>query len=62
MGGRDDHNSKNNKALGQTPKNQISDGIDIEFSEELADADDKLAKARSHAASLRAKRRNKNNH
>ncbi|RKQ33226.1 YfhD family protein [Oceanobacillus halophilus] len=55
MGGRDDHKKKRNNVLAQTPKNQLSDGIDIEFSEELADAEDKEAQARSKAADKRAK-------
>ncbi|MUK89445.1 YfhD family protein [Ornithinibacillus sp. L9] len=58
MGGRDDHNkSKGHNYLAQTPKNQKSDGRDIEFSEELADHNDKEAQARSRAADQRAKRK-----
>lgn len=55
MGGRDDHNSNSKNVLALTPKNQLSDGIDIEFSEELADADDREAQARSQAAEKRVK-------
>lgn len=41
-------------------KNQISDGLDIEFSQELADHDDLEAQKRSEAADKRAKqKRNK---
>ncbi|WP_339230043.1 YfhD family protein [Oceanobacillus sp. FSL K6-2867] len=54
--GRDDHKKKHNNYLAQTPKNQKSDGIDVEFSEELADAEDKEAQARSRAADKRAKK------
>jgi len=56
--GRDEHRTKRGKRhLAQTPKNQISDGLDIEFSEELADADDKEALERSEAADRRAKKK-----
>lgn len=56
--GRDEHTTKRGKRhLAQTPKNQISDtdGLDIEFSEELADHDDREAQARSKAADRRVK-------
>ncbi|WP_068676301.1 YfhD family protein [Oceanobacillus sp. Castelsardo] len=59
MGGRDDHNSNSKNFLAQTPKNQILDGHDIEFSQELADADDVKAQERSKAAHQRAKQRKK---
>ncbi|PWU68943.1 MULTISPECIES: YfhD family protein [Gracilibacillus] len=54
--GKDEHklNSNRNK-LAQTPKNQIGDGLDIEFSEEVADIEDKQAQARSRAADKRVK-------
>ncbi|WP_084268690.1 YfhD family protein [Oceanobacillus damuensis] len=55
--GRDDHNKRKNNFLAQTPKNQKSDGIDVEFSEEFADAEDKEAQARSRAADKRAHKR-----
>ncbi|WP_074435709.1 YfhD family protein [Oceanobacillus jeddahense] len=48
--GRDEHKKRKNNFLSQTPKNQISDGIDVEFSDELADAEDKKAQARSRAS------------
>ncbi|MFD1038215.1 YfhD family protein [Virgibacillus byunsanensis] len=55
--GRDEHNNSNGRnRLAQTPKNQIKDGIDVEFSEEFADHDDKEAQARSRAADRRVKR------
>lgn len=54
--GRDEHRKNKNSFLAQTPKRQISDGIDIEFSEELADEDDLKAQERSRAASKRMKR------
>ncbi|GAA0603947.1 YfhD family protein [Virgibacillus siamensis] len=54
--GRDEHNkSRGRNRLAQTPKNQKSDGRDIEFSEELADHDDKIAQERSKAADKRVK-------
>lgn len=53
--GRDEHKKSKNNFLSQTPENQKSDGRDIEFSEELADYDDKEAQARSSAADKRAK-------
>ncbi|WP_163536727.1 YfhD family protein [Gracilibacillus sp. YIM 98692] len=54
--GKDEHKrNKGRNHLAQTPKNQISDGRDIEFSEELADAEDREAQARSRAADQRAK-------
>ena len=52
--GRDDHKNNKNNYLAQTPKNLKSDGIDVEFSNEFADADDKEAQARSRAADKRA--------
>jgi len=55
--GRDEHKKRKNAFLAQTPKNQLSDGKDVEFSQELADADDKEAQARSQAAQTRAKRK-----
>lgn len=60
--GRDEHTTKRgSRHLAQTPKNQIkqSDGMDIEFSEELADAADIKAKERSMAADARAKFKDK---
>ncbi|GGB42161.1 YfhD family protein [Virgibacillus dakarensis] len=55
--GRDEHNkSRGRNYLAQTPKNLKSDGIDVEFAEELADQDDKEAQTRSKAADKRVKR------
>lgn len=54
--GRDEHRKKKNAFLAQTPKQQIRDGLDIEFSEELADKDDIEARERSKAASKRMKK------
>lgn len=55
--GRDEHRRpKGKKALAQTPKNQIVKNADVEFSEDLADAEDKEARARSRAAEQRAKK------
>ncbi|WLV24033.1 YfhD family protein [Aciduricibacillus chroicocephali] len=56
--GRDEHATKRgNRHLAQTPKNQVkeSDGMDIEFSEELADTEDREAQERSKAAEARVK-------
>ncbi|HEY4599918.1 MAG TPA: YfhD family protein [Cerasibacillus sp.] len=55
--GKDEHKKSKNNFLAQTPKNQKSDGIDVEFSEDLADHDDKQAQARSRAANLRRKKK-----
>ncbi|WP_284140785.1 MULTISPECIES: YfhD family protein [unclassified Virgibacillus] len=53
--GRDEHRtSRGKRTLAQTPKSQLSDGVDIEFSEELADDDDKAAQIRSRQADNRA--------
>ncbi|MCU9614637.1 YfhD family protein [Caldibacillus lycopersici] len=48
-------NPDNKATLPQTPKNMKSDGIDVEYSEELADLQDREAVARSEAAEKRAK-------
>ncbi|MGM8215518.1 YfhD family protein [Bacillaceae bacterium W0354] len=55
--GRDEHkNSKRSrKTMAQTPKNQLSDGRDIEYDQEFADENDLEAQARSNAADERAK-------
>lgn len=50
---------KNKSKLPQVPKNMKSDGVDVEFSQELADQDDLEAQARSKAAKKRAKRKKK---
>ncbi|MBS4179124.1 YfhD family protein [Lederbergia citrea] len=58
--GRDDRSKardKNKQKLPQVPKNMKSDGLDVEFSEEMADQDDREAMARSQAADKRAKRK-----
>ncbi|MFD1068111.1 YfhD family protein [Oceanobacillus locisalsi] len=52
--GRDEHKQRKNNFLGQTPKNQKTDGIDVEFADEFADAEDREAQARSQAADKRA--------
>ncbi|WP_018663850.1 YfhD family protein [Heyndrickxia acidiproducens] len=46
---------KNKATLPQVPKNMKIDGRDVEFSEVLADQDDREAQARSQAAEKRAK-------
>ena len=48
---------KNKATLPQVPKNMKSDGIDVEYSRELADHEDLEAQARSNAANKRANRR-----
>lgn len=55
--GRDEHNkSRGHNYLAQTPKNQKSDGLDVEFAEAFADEDDKEAQAKSKEAAKRVKR------
>ncbi|MDQ0231734.1 YfhD family protein [Metabacillus malikii] len=46
---------KNTSSLPQTPKNLKRDGIDEEFSRELADSNDIEAQARAKAADQRQK-------
>lgn len=48
---------KNKATLPQVPKNMKSDGIDVEFSRELADQADLEAQARAEAAGTRQKTR-----
>lgn len=56
--GRDEHNKSHGKNfLAQTPKNEKTDGIDVEFSEEFADQDDKDAQRRGLAADRRARKK-----
>lgn len=56
--GRDEHNKSKNSFLAQTPKRQLKkDGVDVEFSEEVADSADMAAQTRSREADKRAKRR-----
>ena len=56
--GRDEHSKARGKRfMAQTPKNQLSDGIDVEFSKEMADTDDKEAMERSKQADKRSKGR-----
>lgn len=43
----------------KAPKSMQSDGIDVEYSEELADQDDREAQARAAAADARAKNQTK---
>ncbi|MBH0230993.1 YfhD family protein [Halobacillus yeomjeoni] len=60
--GRDEHRNKkgkNKSKLPQTPENQKTDGIDVEFSEEIADRDDMEALKRSQEADRRARHRKK---
>ncbi|HLO11011.1 MAG TPA: YfhD family protein [Pseudoneobacillus sp.] len=44
---------KNKASLPQVPKNLKSDGIDVEYSQELSDQADLEAQARSNAANQR---------
>jgi hypothetical protein len=46
---------KNKASLPQVPKNMKSDGIDEEYSAELADQEDLEAQARANAANQRVK-------
>ena len=46
---------KNKATLPQVPKNMKSDGIDVEFSQEVADQADLEAQARANAANQRVK-------
>lgn len=50
---------KNKATLPQVPKNLKSDGIDEEFSRELADQEDLEALARANAANQRVKQKTK---
>ncbi|MFC4559520.1 YfhD family protein [Virgibacillus kekensis] len=55
--GRDEHNkSRGRNRLVQTPKNEKTDGRDVEFSRELADQEDMEALERSRQADQRVKR------
>lgn len=51
---------KNKQSLPQVPKNMKSDGIDVEYSAELADQADLEAQARANAANQRVKMRTRN--
>lgn len=56
MMGRDEHNKpKGRNRFAQTPKNQITENIDVEFSYELADEDDQEALRRARAVDQRVK-------
>jgi hypothetical protein len=48
---------KNNQKLPQVPAEMKHDGLDVEFSQELADQNDLEAQKRSDAADMRAKKR-----
>lgn len=50
---------KNKASLPQVPKNMKSDGIDVEYSQELADHADLEAQARANAANQRTSKRKK---
>jgi len=55
---RDEHNkSKGNNRFTQMPKNQLTRNIDVEYSAELADQDDKKAQKRAFAAESRVKKK-----
>lgn len=51
---------KNKASLPQVPKNMKSDGIDVEYSQELADQADLEATARANAANQRITNKNRN--
>ncbi|MFC7064040.1 YfhD family protein [Halobacillus seohaensis] len=61
--GRDEHNNNSNakkkRRLSQTPEHEKFDGIDVEFSQDMADHDDFEAIKRSEAADRRANNENK---
>jgi hypothetical protein len=57
--GRSRGNNKSKSSLPQVPKNLKSDGIDEEYSSELADQEDLEAQARANAANQRVKNKNK---
>ena len=60
--GRANSNKKrdrNKGSLPQVPKNLKSDGIDEEFSQELADQEDLEAQARANAANQRVRAKKK---
>lgn len=50
---------KNKAKLPQVPKNMKSDGVDEEYSAELADQEDLEAQARANAANQRVKAKTK---
>ncbi len=56
---RKNENSISNANSPHIPESIKSDGIDVEFSPELADQDDLEAQARSDAADARAHNQNK---
>ena len=55
--GRNNNRDNNAQKLPQVTKNPKSDGLDVEYSSELADQQDIEAQARSNAASRRAHNR-----
>ncbi|MHA6250756.1 YfhD family protein [Oceanobacillus sp. CAU 1775] len=55
--GRDEHRKTKNSFLAQTPRQQLRDGKDIEFSKELADNEDLKAIERSKEARKRMKKK-----
>lgn len=58
--GRFNHNllhAKSRMLSSEQTKNIKSDGLDVEFSEEMADHDDLVAQSRARQADLRAKER-----
>lgn len=54
-GNKQKSRDKNKQSLPQVPKNLKRDGVDQEFSQELADQEDIEAQARSNAANQRQK-------
>ncbi|WP_318505538.1 YfhD family protein [Bacillus sp. T3] len=59
MHGRHKTRDSNSGSLPQTPKNMKSDGIDVEYSQELADQADLEAQARANAANQRVNTKRK---
>lgn len=59
MHGRHKTRDSNKGSLPQTPKNMKTDGIDVEYSQELADQADLEAQARANAANQRVSTKRK---
>ncbi|MFG6148119.1 YfhD family protein [Halobacillus sp. B23F22_1] len=63
--GRDEHknsNARKKQKLSQTPKHEKHGGVDVEFSQDMADHEDMEAMKRSEAADRRANHETKRKH
>ncbi|MET3684354.1 hypothetical protein ABID56_002481 [Alkalibacillus flavidus] len=58
--GKDEHNGKSKKPLGQTPKHQQVQAKDVEFAEEIADSADFEAQRRAAEAEERTRQEKHN--